>query len=390
MLSTNSNNNLSYKQKNFQHQQELQDKQSRENLANFIKNSGENVYSIREEGKLNNDYINGPHFLNRRRSYGPIASSPLRPVHESRSSSPTFQFQTQNLCANQVSTQNERSFQHVSCQKITKASSSFNMKSNMRQFHTGSLGSIGSFEAGQNSGLSSVLSNFSNLKFSDSNLEEKLATTGNIFQQRENWSIINKLPIDKQNTIHIRLEDEGPYGNDETRCFVLSHLSKLGIKELNCLFCSCLMPVYDRFPLVDGTLFASPYSYDTQNQIPVLVSEKHQFINGICLKCLNGSDSKHEIKCKHCNESWQKFGKQIQIGTFYKYDLLAANPCCQMRVNCNKCNKQLLDLQKCALPYFSLYSEKTKCPYCFSEDYHFIKELNKIFLEKKCDKIRED
>ncbi len=211
---------------------------------------------------------------------------------------------------------------------------------------------------------------------------DKLAATGNIFSKRQDWSIINKLPIEKQNTIHIRLEDEGPYGNDEIRYFVLSHLSKLGIKELNCVFCNCLMPVYDRFPLVDGTLFASPYSYDTHNQIPVFVSEKRQFIYGICLKCLNGSDPKHEIKCKHCNDSWQKFGKQIQIGTFYKYDLFAANPCCQMRVNCNKCHKQLLDLKTGALPYFSLYSEKTKCPHCFSEDYHFIKQLNKIFLEK--------
>jgi len=286
-----SNDNLSFQQKIFQRQQELQDKQNRENLANFLRVSGENVNSLNEQGSLNNDYISGPHFLNRRRSYGPIASSPLRPVHESRSSSPTFQFQIQSLCANKATTQNDNSFQQISNQKIPKANSSFNLKSNARQFRTGSLGSIGSFEAGQNSGLSSVLSNFSNLKFSDSNLEEKLATTGNIFQQRENWSIINKLPIDKQNTIHIRLEDEGPYGNDETRCFVLSHLSKLGIKELNCVFCNCLMPVYDRTG---------------------------------------------------------------------------------------------------ALPYFSLYSEKTKCPHCFSEDYHFIKQLNKIFLEKKCDQIRKD
>ena len=39
--------------------------------------------------------------------------------------------------------------------------------------------------------------------------EEKLAITGNIFQKRDDWSIISKLPINKQNSIHIRVNDEG-------------------------------------------------------------------------------------------------------------------------------------------------------------------------------------
>ena len=213
-------------------------------------------------------------------------------------------------------------------------------------------------------------------------VNEKLAATGNIFKKRENWSIINKLPIEKQNTIHIRLEDEGPYGNDEIRYFVLSHLSQLGVQKVNCLFCDCDMPVYDRFPLVDGTLFASPYHY-AKKPIPVYVSEKHQFIHGICLKCLNGSGSKHKIKCKHCNESWQKLtNRQIQIGTFYKYDLFAAYPCCQSRVKCNTCHTQLTDLKTGGLPFFSLYSENSKCPQCFTDDYHFIKQLDEIFLKK--------
>lgn len=76
--------------------------------------------------------------------------------------------------------------------------------------------------------------------------DEKLAKTGNSFQRREDWSIIAKLPVNKQNTIDIRLEDEGPYGNDETRCFVLSHFSLLGVHELSCVFCGCELVVYDR------------------------------------------------------------------------------------------------------------------------------------------------
>ncbi len=76
--------------------------------------------------------------------------------------------------------------------------------------------------------------------------DEKLAKTGNSFRRREDWSIITKLPVNKQNTIDIRLEDEGPYGNDETRCFVLSHFSLLGVHELSCVFCGCELVVYDR------------------------------------------------------------------------------------------------------------------------------------------------
>lgn len=85
--------------------------------------------------------------------------------------------------------------------------------------------------------------------------DEKHAAAGNIFEHRQDWSILNRLPLHKRNAIHIRLEDEGPYGNDETRCFVLSQLSMVGCTDVSCTVCSQSMIVYDRYPLVDGTLF---------------------------------------------------------------------------------------------------------------------------------------
>lgn len=113
----------------------------------------------------------------------------------------------------------------------------------MRAISTGSsIASAASFDLGTSNRA---------LIFADP-FEEKLATTGNIFEKRDDWSVLGRIPISKQNTIHIRLEDEGPYGNDETRCFVLSHFSSLGIKQLNCVFCSSDLIVYDRFPLIDG------------------------------------------------------------------------------------------------------------------------------------------
>jgi hypothetical protein len=85
--------------------------------------------------------------------------------------------------------------------------------------------------------------------------DEKHAAAGNIFEHRQDWSILNRLPLHKRNAIHIRLEDEGPYGNDETRCFVLSQLSMVGCTDVICTVCGQSMIVYDRYPLVDGTLF---------------------------------------------------------------------------------------------------------------------------------------
>ena len=113
----------------------------------------------------------------------------------------------------------------------------------------------------------SLSSSFSNSSLSNSSsclfdsFEKKLAITGNIFQKRDNWTIIAKLPTNKQNSIHIRCNDEGPYGNDEIRCFVLAHLSSKNVTDITCLLCTCNLVVYDRFPLIDGLLFTSPFNY---------------------------------------------------------------------------------------------------------------------------------
>ena len=138
---------------------------------------------------------------------------------------------------------------------------------------------------------------------------------GSIFERREDWSILSRIPICKQNTIHIRLEDEGPYGNDETRCFVLSHLSALGVKQLTCVSCDCQLVVYDRFPLVDGTLFLSPDAYATEKSIVISnangskgpsssaspYSLLQQYMHAICLSCVLGKRG-HELECRHCHK----------------------------------------------------------------------------------------
>ena len=477
--------------------------QSEENLSNFIRmcnysgielNNQQNRTSSPGQQqsfsqKFNNQNVDP--FLSpsanklplnmRRRSFGP---SSLRPVQESRSSSPVFSYaqqyqqqmyhqqqqqqQQQQQIQNQLRLQQQQQLEeklnmlvntnyqstlnsindndeydtNSLVQSFHNSNSSINTmntslpKSRLRamsigsanpllsqSFSSNSISSMGntnlnfSNKYGSCLSLSSNLNSYptstnttnstsnSNSKIFDS-FEEKLATTGNIFQRRDDWSIINKVPIKKQNTIHIRLEDEGPYGNDETRCFVLSHFSSLGIKNISCIFCSCDLVIYDRFPLIDGTLFLSPVNYDKAKSIPSVVTNKQQYIYAVCLKCLTNNfsslnspgangccGSDHEVVCKFCSKSWQKTGgSSLQIGTLYKYDIFASFPCCASRLTCSnsKCNKIIMDVETAGSQYFSSFSEEKECPSCKVKAYHFIKPLKEIFLKSQCELRKEN
>ena len=214
-------------------------------------------------------------------------------------------------------------------------------------------------------------------------VEDKIvASSGNMFHKRDDWSILSRIPINKQNTIHIRLEDEGPYGNDEVRCYVLSHFSSLGVRDIKCVLCDSDLKLYDRFPLIDGTLFLSPIIYETAKAINSGHSHHHnhhrkeQFVYGVCLQCLSGETG---IKCKWCDKIWNS--ESLQIGTLYKYDVFAAFPCCQKRLCCNKCTQPVVDIndQFGQLPYFSSYSEEIECQHCKYKSHHFIKPLDMVF-----------
>jgi len=68
----------------------------------------------------------------------------------------------------------------------------------------------------------------------------------------------------------LQIEDEGNHGNDETRSFILSSLAAQNQSRVNCVLCSDLMLVFDRYPLVDGTFFLSPKQYN-KNAVEVNV-----------------------------------------------------------------------------------------------------------------------
>ena len=197
------------------------------------------------------------------------------------------------------------------------------------------------------------------------------AAAGNIFRRRADFSAFNILPRHQQNPYHIKMEDEGPYGNDDTRCFVLSNLSSHQVTSANCVVCNNNMPVFDRYPLIDGTFFLSPQRYNTDLQ--VLSDHRPVYLNAVCMRCLEGA---RDLRCLACRRRWN--GSTLVLGTMYSYDIFAAQPCCAVRLSCKNCKRSILD-PSCPLQFFSEYSHSIVCPFCKHEDCHFVKPLNQCF-----------
>lgn len=199
------------------------------------------------------------------------------------------------------------------------------------------------------------------------------AASGNMFRKRNEWNqaVFDRLKPSKRNGFHVRTEDDGPYGNDETRCFVLAQFSAMRVRALRCVMCDDEMVVYDRFPLVDGTLFMSPVNYG-KNAISVQQGS-HQYVYGVCLSCLNGDN---EIRCRLCARVW--CADAVQIGTLYKYDVFAAAQCCEARSMCAKCGRCVARRENRDM-FFSTYSDECECGWCRAKAHHYIKPLNQIF-----------
>lgn len=218
----------------------------------------------------------------------------------------------------------------------------------------------------------------------DFNLDPDHATTGNIFRHRTDLEIFHSLPHCSQNTYHIKTEDEGPHGNDEIRCLVLTSLSTVHATTVRCVVCFCDMQVYDKYPLIDGTFFLSPVPY-TGTPEDLRVSDHHHrmggakgggglHLNAVCMRCMEGKAS--TLACRACRTPWH--GASLVIGTMYAYDVFAAVPCCAVRLSCNRCRQPLLDPAS-GFKFFSDYSRLFRCPCCGAEDYHFVKPIEDIF-----------
>ncbi|KAL8599299.1 hypothetical protein ACOMHN_008014 [Nucella lapillus] len=214
------------------------------------------------------------------------------------------------------------------------------------------------------------------------------------FPRRVDLSAFAALPCSMQNPYHIRMDDPGltfnfapsrvmspttaQVGEEagscdlDTRNFVLSNLLSRKMSEVRCALCKASLPVYDRCPLLDGTFFLSPQSYD-DSAIQVVWEGRLQFLNAACVRCVSGHTI---VRCAACRRPWE--GGQLVLGSMYTFDVFAAQPCCQKRLTCKSCRRAVLDLAK-GLEFYSQYSHLALCPYCHTNDYHFVRSLPETF-----------
>lgn len=207
------------------------------------------------------------------------------------------------------------------------------------------------------------------------------AAAGNIFHHRITMQSFNKLPNPSRNSYHVRVEDEGPYGNDEIRCFILNTLSCLRKTTLDCVLCRSPLRIYDKYPLVDGTFFLSLEQYGkcgVEVTLTKKMQQHHQhhqqrYLNVVCLGCMNSNTS----TCKGCGTPWS--GEALVVGTMYNFDIFASTLCCSSRYNCQICNHPVKQFNPERPPTFSESSRPSACGKCGKEACHSIKPLGKIF-----------
>ncbi|XP_069961686.1 headcase protein isoform X1 [Bactrocera oleae] len=193
-----------------------------------------------------------------------------------------------------------------------------------------------------------------------------------IFSRRLDFSSFNLLPKTRLNSYQVKIEDEGNHGNDETRLFILSSLAQSQMSRVACILCEEPMLVFDRYPLVDGSFFLSPKQH-SNGCIEVKYEGRPLFLTCVCMACLDGTSTNRVINCRFCGEIWD--GSNLVLGTMYSYDIFAAMPCCAERLKCNNCFKLLLHPQQ-RLNFYSDYSHCVTCPYCATQDTHFVKPLS--------------
>ncbi|XP_075148896.1 hdc homolog, cell cycle regulator [Haematobia irritans] len=198
-----------------------------------------------------------------------------------------------------------------------------------------------------------------------------------IFSRRLDFSSFNLLPTTRLNSYQVKIEDEGNHGNDETRLFILSSLAQSQKSRVACILCEEPMLVFDRYPLVDGSFFLSPKQHST-DCIEVKYEGRSLYLTCVCMRCLDGTSTHRNISCRFCGDKWD--GSNLVLGTMYAYDIFAAMPCCAERLKCNNCFKLLLHPQQ-RLNFYSDYSHCVTCPYCATQDTHFVKPLTYCYTK---------
>ncbi|XP_071800932.1 headcase protein homolog [Asterias amurensis] len=182
-------------------------------------------------------------------------------------------------------------------------------------------------------------------------------------------TFVKLLPPQKCNPYHIKMDDDSGPDNDEVRGFIFNALTTHGVTAVVCSLCQNSLPVFDCYPLIDGTFYLTPLNHSDVT-LSLVLNGRVQFLGAVCMQCLEGVK---RIVCRTCKSRWD--GSHHQLGTLYSYDIFAASPCCSDRVSCKKCGKPVVDPTR-GTHFFSDYSQNVQCPHCGVPDFHFVKPLS--------------
>lgn len=210
-------------------------------------------------------------------------------------------------------------------------------------------------------------------------IDAQVKTTGSIFMRRNSMTgFYRVLPKWKVNGFHIKMEDDCPQGNDDTRIFLLTTLGDHKMRKCPCMLCEEKMQIYDRYPLVDGTFFLSPVNHSKMG-LPVRHEGRDSFLMALCVSCLETGSER--LSCLRCGQKGWFLGEKLMLGTLYTYDILSSSPCCPPA--CEFCRGCLplpdptLDQQR----HFSAFSEPSNCPHCNKRDHHYVRRKDSVKLE---------
>jgi hypothetical protein len=165
--------------------------------------------------------------------------------------------------------------------------------------------------------------------------DEQVRLNGSVFSRRENFDkLLSIIPRTKFNGIHIKMEDDCPQGGDDVRLCLLKTLGAHNQRTVPCVACQKAIPVYDRYPLLDGTFFLSPICHFGP-PIEVMFEGRRLFLQQLCAECLWS-----DWKCRNCGNEGFWNGKSIILGTLYYYDIISSGQCCPP--SCSLCRSPLL------------------------------------------------
>jgi len=204
-----------------------------------------------------------------------------------------------------------------------------------------------------------------------------------LFSTREDLRSLRFLPAHKFNRYHIKvMDDHGHDRNlDATRNFIVSTLKKTKIPCVRCIICELQTPVYEKYPLIDGTFFLSPRQH---SDFSIETIRGKQYLNAVCVRCLEEYTYRLESKC--CGKRWDSSRLGLVLGTCYTYDIFAATPCCPDRLRCLRCHNFVKG--GCELSFFSDYNQSYQCPACGLVEFHFVRPVPCIFNRRLADEVR--